>query len=78
MGGPSIVTDKVKAMSSEDLRNLIINGRSVNGGRKMPAFAGVMTPEALDNLVAEIKVAKKPQTGKDGTQDTTGREGPAN
>jgi cytochrome c553 len=78
MGGPSILTDKTRAMSTEDLRNLIINGKSASGGRKMPAFAGMMTPEALDNLVAEIKVAKRPQTGKEGAQDTSGREGPAN
>src|SRR3982751_1230398 len=46
MGGPSILTDKTKAMSSEEVRNLIINGTAGNGGRKMPAFSGMLTPEA--------------------------------
>ena len=79
MAGPSILTDKTKAMSSEELRNLIINGKSVSGGRKMPSFAGVMTPEALDNLVAEIKAAKKSPTGKEATaQESSGHEGPVN
>lgn len=78
MGGPSILTDKTKAMSPEELRNLIINGSNNTSGRKMPSFAGKLTPEALDNLVAEIKVAKRPQSGKEGGQDTPGREGPAN
>ena len=79
MAGPSIVTEQTKAMSSEDLRNLIINGKSVNGGRKMPPFAGMMTPEALDNLVAEIKAAAKPTAAKEGTgQEPAGHEGPVN
>jgi mono/diheme cytochrome c family protein len=78
MGGPSILTDKTKAMSSEELRNLIISGKTNNGARKMPAFSGMLTPEALDNLVAEIKVAKRPQADKEGGQEIHGREAPAN
>ncbi len=78
MGGPSILTEEVKGMSSEDLRNLIINGKSVSGARKMPGFAGMLTPEALDNLVAEIRAAKKPPTGKDSGTENQGHEGPPN
>ena len=78
MGGPSLLTDKTKAMSSDELRNLIINGKANSNGRKMPAFAGLLTPEALDNLVAEIKVAKRSQGDKESAQETRGREGPAN
>ena len=78
MGGPSLLTDKTRAMSSEDLRNLIINGKPNTNGRKMPSFAGMMTPEALDTLVAEIKAAKRSQADKESGQETHGREGPAN
>jgi hypothetical protein len=44
----------------------------------MPAFAGMLTPEALDNLVAEIRAAKKPQTGKENGSETQSHEGPVN
>jgi mono/diheme cytochrome c family protein len=79
MGGPSLLGDNVKAMSSEDLRTLIMNGKKNSGRGKMPAFSGLLTPEALDNLVAEIKVAQKPQGSKEsGQEQPSTHEGPTN
>jgi mono/diheme cytochrome c family protein len=49
-GGPSLHTDKVAAMSDDDLRNIITNGQ-----KKMPKFAGKLTPDQIDQLAAQIK-----------------------
>lgn len=72
MGGPSLLSDKTKSLSAEDLRSLIMNGKG-----RMPAFAGKLTPEALDTLVAEIKAAEKPQGAKEG-QESSPHQGPPN
>lgn len=45
---------KVTAASSDDLRNLISNGKG-----HMPKFAGKLTPEEIDQLVAQIKALAK-------------------
>jgi mono/diheme cytochrome c family protein len=49
-GGPSLVSVKVHAASSDDLRNLITNGKG-----RMPKFAGKLTSEEIDTLVQQIK-----------------------
>lgn len=52
--GPSLASEKVTAASSDDLRNLISNGKG-----HMPKFAGKLTPEEIDQLVAQIKALAK-------------------
>lgn len=53
-GGPSLVSDKTAAMSAEELRNLIANGKG-----RMPKFAGKLAPEEIDTLVREIQAVHK-------------------
>lgn len=53
-GGPSLTSEKVTAASSDDLRNIIGNGKG-----HMPKFAGKLTPEEIDQLVAQIKALGK-------------------
>ena len=54
-GGPSLASPSVAAMSSDDLRNVISNGKG-----HMPKFAGKLQPEEIDQLVAQIKATAKP------------------
>lgn len=49
-GGPSLHTDKVAAMSEDDLRNII-----TNGGKHMPKFSSKLMPDQIDRLAAQIK-----------------------
>jgi mono/diheme cytochrome c family protein len=49
-GGPSLVSDDVRNMSADDLRNVITDGK-----HRMPKFAGKLTPEEIDSLVTQIK-----------------------
>lgn len=53
-GGPSLTSQNVTAASNEDLRNIISNGKG-----HMPKFAGKLTPEEIDQLVAQIKALAK-------------------
>src|SRR5579862_394391 len=53
-GGPSLVSSNVVAMSSDDLRSIITNGKG-----HMPKFAGKLTPEEIDQVVAQIKALPK-------------------
>ena len=53
-GGPSLVSEKTAAMSADDLRNMITNGKG-----RMPKFAGKLTPEEIDTLVQQIQAAQK-------------------
>ena len=53
-GGPSLISDKAAAASTEDLHNLIANGKG-----HMPKFAGKLTPEEIDALVKQIQALKK-------------------
>lgn len=52
-GGPSLVSDKAIAMSSDDLRNIIANGKG-----HMPKYSGKLTPDEIDTLVQQIKNGK--------------------
>ena len=49
-GGPSLITAKVAAASSEDLHNIITNGKG-----HMPKFAGKLTSQDIDALVKQIQ-----------------------
>ncbi|HZZ14433.1 MAG TPA: cytochrome c [Candidatus Sulfotelmatobacter sp.] len=49
-GGPSLGSDKVSAMSDDDLRTIITNGKG-----RMPKYAGKLTPEEISTLVEQIK-----------------------
>lgn len=53
-GGPSLTSPNVTAASSDDLRNIISNGKG-----HMPKFAGKLTPEEVDQLVGQIKALAK-------------------
>ncbi|MGA9508653.1 MAG: cytochrome c [Candidatus Sulfotelmatobacter sp.] len=48
--GPSLVSEKVKGTSKDDLRNIISNG-----AHRMPKFAGKLTPEQINALVEQIE-----------------------
>jgi mono/diheme cytochrome c family protein len=54
MGGPSLISADAAAMSSEDLRSIITNGK-----HRMPKYAGKLTPEEIDNLVNQVKAGAK-------------------
>jgi len=53
-GGPSLVTEKTTAVSPDDLRDMITNGKG-----RMPKYAGKLTPEEIDTLILQIKASKK-------------------
>lgn len=53
-GGPSLTSQSVTSASSDDLRNVISNGKG-----HMPKFAGKLKPEEIDQLVAQIKALAK-------------------
>src|SRR5579872_977016 len=46
MGGPSLLSDKTRSMSPDDLRTIITKGK-----HHMPKFEGKLTPEEIDALV---------------------------
>ena len=52
--GPSLVSGKASAASTDDLRNIVTNGRG-----RMPKFAGKLSADEIDKLVAQIKAAAK-------------------
>jgi mono/diheme cytochrome c family protein len=53
-GGPSLVSEKVAATSTDDLRGFILNGRG-----RMPKYGGKLTSEEIDTLVQQIKALNK-------------------
>jgi mono/diheme cytochrome c family protein len=54
MAGPSLVTGKATAMSADDLRAMITNGK-----HHMPKFDGKLQPSEIDTLVEQIRVQSK-------------------
>jgi mono/diheme cytochrome c family protein len=52
--GPSLASAKAAAMSADDLRNIITNGKG-----RMPKFAGKLAPEEIDTLVHQIQALNK-------------------
>jgi mono/diheme cytochrome c family protein len=53
-GGPSLVSEAAIAMSADELRNIITNGK-----HHMPKYAGKLTPEEINILVDQIKTPPK-------------------
>jgi mono/diheme cytochrome c family protein len=53
-GGPSLISDKATVASTEDIRNIIVNGKG-----HMPKFAGKLTAEEIDTLVRQIQELHK-------------------
>ena len=53
-GGPSLVSDKTAAASTDDLRTVISDGKG-----HMPKFAGKLTSAEIDTLVQQIKTSSK-------------------
>jgi len=49
MGGPSLASAKAAAMSADDLRAIITNGK-----HRMPKFEGKLQPSEIDALVEQI------------------------
>jgi mono/diheme cytochrome c family protein len=49
-GGPSLISDKTSKASSDELRDIISNGKA-----RMPKYAGKLSAEEIDTLVAQIK-----------------------
>ena len=52
--GPSLVSEKTSAVSADDLRNIIANGK-----HRMPTFAGKLTSEEINTLIEQIKSSNK-------------------
>jgi len=53
-GGPSLISEKVAATSTDELRNIITNGKG-----RMPKYAGKLTSEEIDTLVQQVKTLNK-------------------
>lgn len=53
-GGPSLVSGKTEAMSADELREIITNGKG-----RMPKYANKLTSEQIDELVKEIQAVKQ-------------------
>ena len=53
-GGPSLISDKTRAASDDELRNVISNGKG-----RMPKYTGKLTPEEISTLVVQIKALNK-------------------
>jgi mono/diheme cytochrome c family protein len=53
-GGPSLISEKTAASSSEDLHNIINNGKG-----HMPKFAGKLSAEEIGALVQQIQASNK-------------------
>ncbi|SRR6266849_3581132 len=53
-GGPSLFSPKTAAASTDDLRNVIANGKG-----RMPKFAGKLTAEEIETLVRQTQTLHK-------------------
>jgi mono/diheme cytochrome c family protein len=53
-GGPSLISDKTRAASDDELRDLISNGKG-----RMPKYAGKLSPEEISTLIEQIKALNK-------------------
>jgi mono/diheme cytochrome c family protein len=49
-GGPSLVSEKIKASSKEDLLNIITNGKG-----RMPKYSRKLASEEIKTLVQQIR-----------------------
>jgi mono/diheme cytochrome c family protein len=55
-GGPSLVSPKIVAASTDDLRNIINNGKG-----RMPKYGGKLSSDEINRLILQIKAANTPQ-----------------
>lgn len=53
-GGPSLISEKAAAASTDDLRNIVTNGKG-----RMPKFTDKLAVTDIDELVQQIKAANK-------------------
>lgn len=53
-GGPALISDKAAAMSGDDLRKIIADGKG-----HMPKFAGKLSADEIDTLVKQVQAANK-------------------
>lgn len=60
-GGPSLVSPKMANLSSEELRNIIANGKGHVPKFRMPDFGGKLTSEEIDTLIAQIQALNRKQ-----------------
>jgi mono/diheme cytochrome c family protein len=51
-GGPALTTDKATTMSSDDLRNVIANGKG-----RMPKYGSKLSAEEINRLILELRGA---------------------
>ena len=55
-GGPSLVSPKIVAASTDDLRNIINNGKG-----RMPKYSGKLSSEEINRLILQIQAANTKQ-----------------
>jgi mono/diheme cytochrome c family protein len=55
-GGPSLVSPKLVATSTDDLRNIINNGKG-----RMPKYSGKLGSDEINRLILQIKAANTKQ-----------------
>ena len=55
-GGPSLVSPKIVAASTDDLTNVINNGKG-----RMPKYSGKLSSEEINRLILQIKAANAKQ-----------------
>ncbi len=53
-GGPSLISEKDATATSDELRNIIANGKG-----HMPKYSGKLTSEEIDSLVQQIQALNK-------------------
>lgn len=59
--GPSLVSPKLADLSSDDLRNIIANGKGHVPKFRMPDFGGKLTSEEINTLVEQIQALNRKQ-----------------
>ena len=53
-GGPSLISEKTAAASTDDLRGIITDGKG-----HMPKYSGKLTPAEIDALIQQIEALNK-------------------
>ena len=54
MAGPSLVSEKAKALSADEIRTIITKGK-----HRMPKFEGKLSASDIDALVDQIRAGDK-------------------
>ena len=60
-GGPSLVSLKIANLSSEELRNVIANGKGHVPKFRMPDFSGKLTSGEINALIGQIQALNRKQ-----------------